>query len=180
MGSLSDIRTGYSRSSRKIDLQDYNTRGQAILALYGSGYASGFVGSGGVQTRRLSPERYDIFLAEITGNASLATNRWKYAWREVILDGDDVATVTGGRSGTSSANYAINLIELKHTATYAWGVDITASGYAGTSFAPRPIGGGGADNSHRYNVTVPMLQSYDKNGDVKYAFSLMGTHDGSC
>lgn len=139
------------------------------------------------QRRKLGPDpgsppnvrRGKPILARITGNASLATNRWKYAWTEVRLDGDDVVDVTNGRSGTTETDYAINLAEIQHTSTYAWGVDITADDYP-DGFAPRPVGGGGADDTHKTDEVVEIHQRTDANGDRKYYFRAIGSHDGSC
>ena len=118
------------------------------------------------------------FLAKITGSASLSTNRWKYAWTEVTMSGDDVTDKTNGRSGTTSDGYAINLAEINHTSTYAFGIDTTSSDYP--NFEPRPIGGAGTDNTHKYDVIVEMTARPDGSGGVKYTFYSMGSHDGTC
>ena len=120
------------------------------------------------------------FLAKITGNASLATNRWKYAWSEVALGASDLDTsVTGGRSGTTSSDYAVNTHEMYHTSTYAWGVHLTGTDYP-SGFAARPIGGGGTADTHRYNVVVEMSERVDSSGNIKYTFQSFGSHDGTC
>ena len=122
------------------------------------------------------------FLARITGNAAIsgADYRWKYAWTEVEIDGDDVSDVADGRSGTTGADYAINLEEINHTSTYAWGVDVTADDYPG-GFAPRPVGGGGSDDTHRYDRIVEMVPRVNTaTGDIKYTFRAFGGHDGAC
>lgn len=121
----------------------------------------------------------DEFDAVITGNASLATNRWKYAWSEVRRDGDVWSTFSEGRSGTTTTDYAVNMLEVYHTATYAWGVDVTGADYP-AGMAPRPVGGGGAANTHRYNVVVRMRRVIDVSGVAKYQFSAPGSHDGTC
>lgn len=42
-------------------------------------------------------------------------NRWKYAWEQVTLDGDDnTLTVSGGQTGTTSSGYAINELEINN------------------------------------------------------------------
>lgn len=123
----------------------------------------------------------ETFLAKITGNASLATNRWKYAWTEVLMTADLVTTRVGGRSGTTTTDYATNTAEMYHTSTYAWGVDVTGTDYDATaSFAPRPIGGGGTADTHRYDVIVEITQVIDTAGNKKYWFTMMGSHDGAC
>ena len=121
----------------------------------------------------------EMFLAKITGNASLATNRFKYAWTEVLLNGDAVATRTGGRSGTTSAGYAINLAEIDNDSSYAAGVALGGTDYP-AGFDVKPIGGGGTDATHRTDVVVPLFQITDINGTTKYVFSLQNSHDGTC
>lgn len=118
-------------------------------------------------------------LAKITGSASLATNRWKYAWTEVQIDGDSVTNRPNGRSGTTTTDYAINLAEMFHTVRYAWGVDMDGADYPDGAIA-QPIGGGGATAAHRYDVVVWIWAITDTNGDRKFVFSAQGSHDGSC
>lgn len=134
-----------------------------------------------------------FFPALITGNAVLASAsvavgggsvvtveyRWKYAWDEAEFSGDTATVKSGGRSGTTTTDYAVNMAEMFHTGTYSWGVDITSSDYP-TGSRPRPIGGGGTANTHRYNVVVWMEQRTDVNGDVRYYFHASGSHDGAC
>jgi len=127
---------------------------------------------------RLQPRQF--FLAKLTGSASLATNRWKYAWTEVRRDADLVSAVTDGRSGTTTTDYAVNLAEMYHTATYAWGVDVTSDDYTAAAFVVQPVGGGGETAAHRYDVVVEMEQVTDTNGDIKYQFHAFGSHDGAC
>ena len=123
------------------------------------------------------------FLAKITGNASLTDNRWKYAWTEVVLSADLIVDKTDGRSGTTTVDYALNLSEMYHTATYAWGVDVTGDDYP-AGFGVRPVGGGGAATTHRYDVIVEMRVVTDTATDAdpttRYVFSAMGSHDGTC
>lgn len=121
----------------------------------------------------------DKFLAKITDSASLADSRFKYAWIESLMDGDLVANRVDGRSGTTGTNYAVNLAEMYHTAIFAWGVDLSGTDYP-AGFGARPIGGAGDDDTHKYDVVVEMTQLIDKNGDKKYYFTLMGSHDGVC
>ncbi len=139
----------------------------------------------------------DKYLARITGNASLASSsvavggggsvtveyKWKYAFTEVERDGSGVADVSSGRTGTTSGTgttiYAINLAEVNHSGTYSWGVDITGASYP-TGFRPRPIGGGGTANTHRYDRVVEMIEVIDKNGNMVRHFSATSGHDGDC
>lgn len=134
------------------------------------------------------------FLAKITGNATLGSTsiRWKYAWTEVELDGDSTSDVSGGRSGTTSTDYAINLAELSNgtepSASSPWvggyGVNMHGDDYP-SGFQMQPIGAspnnaGAADETHRVNVIVRMWEMLDVNGDTKYVFSASNQHDGVC
>lgn len=121
----------------------------------------------------------DKFLAKITGNASLATSRFKYAWTEVLLTGNGVTTRVGGRSGTTTTDYAINLLEMDNDGSYAAGVALGGADYP-VGFGVRPIGGGGTDATHRTDVIVEMTQLHDSAGAKKYIFSAQNSHDGTC
>jgi len=125
-------------------------------------------------------------LMQITGNLELAPNRWKYAWQEVTMNGDVAVVLAGARSGTTSGvitetdlGYAVNLAEIGHTATYAWGVDVTATDYP-ARFAPKPVGGGGTDDTHKYVVVTEMIWMADDNGVQRLYFYATGSHDGEC
>ena len=128
---------------------------------------------------RLGAARRVTFPAKITGNASLGTNRWKYAWTEQEYVGDSVQNKPNGRSGTTGGDYAVNRLEMFHTSTYAWGVHTGGNDYP-SGAAPRPVGGGGGDNTHKYDVVVEMEQVIDANGNTRYYFSATGSHDGTC
>lgn len=122
------------------------------------------------------------FDAIITGSTSYATNRWAYAWSEAYDDGGELVVLSaseGGRSGTTSTDYALNTAEMFHTSTYAWGVDTTGTDYP-AGFAPRPVGGGGTTSTHKYNVGVRMRQLTDPDGNTIYRFTGWGSHDGTC
>ncbi len=136
-------------------------------------------GAGGGPPRERPTIPNEKFLARITGSASLATNRWKYAWTEVLMTADLTTTRVGGRTGTTGTNYATNTAEMYHTSTYAWGVNTTNTNYQ-TAFDPMPIGGGGTSTTHKYDVVVEITQVIDTAGNKKYWFTLMGSHDGNC
>jgi len=123
----------------------------------------------------------DGFLAKITGHAALAGYyyRWKYAFSEVTYDGDTIAAVAGGRSGTTTVGYALNLREYGHTASFAWGVKVDAAGYP-PAFAPKAVGGGGATDAHCTDEIVWMEHATDVNGVGCLRFSAPGSHDGTC
>lgn len=94
------------------------------------------------------------FRAKITGNAeadSPAQNRWHYAWEEVYRSAagyDGWSTLSAGRSGTTTSDYALNFAEDMNTAADAAsptvqcnGVDIDGTDFPdGFSVQPCPAG----------------------------------------
>ena len=74
---------------------------------------------------------FQRFTAKIDSSAivTAGTAKWKYAWTEVRLATNTSATfstVSGGRSGTTSTGYAINLLEMANTSTTAYGFAVTS------------------------------------------------------
>jgi hypothetical protein len=120
------------------------------------------------------------FPAKITDSELLGSGpRRKYAWTELEFDGDDVPVKDGGRSGTTSTGYALNLAERFHTSQYAFGVDKDGGDYP-AGMDERPIGGAGTSDTHKYDVPVWMREVTDVNGDKRYWFYSWGSHDGVC
>lgn len=136
------------------------------------------------------------FPAIIAGSATLASSsiaigggtsttvayRWKYAWSEAEYSGDTLQVKSGGRSGTTTTDYAINRREQANGTTQIWDVNVTLSDYP-ENYRPLPIGGqGGAGTivGHVSDTPVIMEQVIDINGDTRYYFSELGTHDGGC
>lgn len=66
--------------------------------------------------------------AKITGNATISTNRWKYAWTEQNRTATGFEDMTSGRSGTTSADFAINSIEANNDGTGTQGNSIDIDG----------------------------------------------------
>lgn len=139
-----------------------------------------------------------LFPCKITGNASLASGsttvgggssvtvhyRWKYAWTEMEPIGDGYQVKSGGRSGTTTTDYALNNLEVNHTVTVQWGVTINAAPYP-TGFRPRPVGAAGtgtgaSQGTHTQDIIVRMEEVTDANGDTKYWFETPGSHTGTC
>lgn len=75
------------------------------------------------------------FHARIKGASLLTgkTYRWAYAWEEVELpaygSGEDWTVVSGGRSGTTTTNYAVNAVEADNRAPVG-----ATNGFAGPSY----------------------------------------------
>lgn len=120
------------------------------------------------------------FPIDITGSASIAPNRWGYAFTERTFTADLTATLTGGRTGTTSSGYATNLAEMYHTATYAWGTQLDIEPYQASTFDPQPVGGAGEAISHKYNRPVWCYEIVDTAGNLKRYFDSSGSSDGSC
>lgn len=125
-------------------------------------------------------EAETTFHALITGHASLATNRWKYAWSEAEWNGDDLQVKSGGRSGTTGGSYAVNRAENYHGSQYAYGVDMNLTSYSDTGFAPRPVGAMGSTNTHDKDIPATIHVEKDVNGDTVHWFDLIWAHQGSC
>lgn len=105
---------------------------------------------------------------------------WKYAFTEVKRESDGTfQVVEGGMSGTTDSGWIINLAEYGHNERYAWGVDMTGDSYP-RGFRPRPIGGGGDDNTHKQDNIVKMHIGVNTDNTVYYWFDRIGSHDGSC
>lgn len=127
------------------------------------------------------------FLAKITGNTAIAANaQWKYAWSEMLLKGDDLGVKTLERSGTTTTDYALNLVELNNTtATANAGDGILADKDSSAVDYPdgykrRPIGAVGAADTHVIDVPVFMFVTVDENDAIKYVFSQVNGHHGTC
>jgi len=113
---------------------------------------------------------------EITGNSQVTLGEYRYAWSEVYVgSGDGRETVTGGLSGTTSSGYASNLAEINQTASgIIGGVDTDGTDYP-SSYNPKPIGGGGTDETHQLNAVVSAVFHAGK-----MWFDRPMAHDGDC
>lgn len=122
-----------------------------------------------------------MFPAIITGHGSdLGNNFWPYAWSEAKFStGTTIAAVSGGRSGTTSSGYAINILEMNHTSQYAFGMDMNGSDYPAGGL-PMPVGAAGSTQTHKYNVPVDMHVSVADDGSIVYWFAKFWSHDGTC
>ena len=134
-----------------------------------------------------------FFMARITGSLAMgggASNRWKYAWTEVLMQTDDTFDdKTNGLSGDTGTDYAINLCEIDNTSTDVGpGVMLNGPNYPsnfaplaiGTLFDEQSPGGTGADLDSEVQVVVPMYQIRDNDNAVRYVFFAANAHDGDC
>ena len=92
-------------------------------------------------------KREKRFPARITGNQIISAGRarWYYAWEEVRRStiAITVAQPDNPRSGTTSTDYAINLLEIGNTTSSAYGLAVTSlelDDAPGYSIAPLPNG----------------------------------------
>lgn len=110
------------------------------------------------------------FMARITGNTSLATNRWTYAWEEVYLN--DTADWTAVASGRTSATHgvALNGMEAGNTGTGVQGNGIDLANLP-AGFAIKPIS---PDTVHE------MLGPFGPAGTLRCHFSAANGVDGEC
>ena len=133
---------------------------------------------------RVGPLTSKVFWAKITGNAeaeSPAQNRWKYAWTEVektAVGYDGWATLSGGRSGTTSVDPAYNLVEDMNTGADAHvegnGVDPAHLDTADYTFAIMPCTSGVPVRMHEVVFTV------GETTYTEYWFSYENGVDGVC
>lgn len=124
------------------------------------------------QVRRgaLSP----FVLARVTESASLATNRWKYAWTEIVINGDDDEDKAGGRSGTITDNYAISLPEINATGSGVQpnGIDLDGQIFTDNpGIGPVPLGD---------NAPVLIYMAPNQAGGLKPLIVAAISIDGEC
>ena len=127
-----------------------------------------------VRNPKVGPEGEIRRRCRIDGSSLIpgGSNRWRYAWTEVELNGDDFQPASGGLEGTTSEFYALNMIENANTAfMVAPGVDISAADYASTGFAPQPI---------MVGTVVDMIFITDVDGELRPVFGVANAHDGLC
>lgn len=121
------------------------------------------------------------FLARITGwTATIANARWKYAWQEVLLDADADLPITA-RSGTTTVNYAINLIEVNnithHTGTQ--GNSVNQLPPYPVNFQLLPVGGG-TGGVVANQVVVMMYVVTDGSRQARPVFQYQNADFGTC
>lgn len=120
--------------------------------------------------------------AKIDGNSSITgqNNRWRYSWTEVELDDatgitdgkfDNWTSKTGGLSGTTSTDYALNTTEdVNDDTNISPGIDITGTDYP-TGFSVQAV---------LTSTIVRMYLVKEATGPLRYVFSIENAHDGTC
>jgi hypothetical protein len=115
-----------------------------------------------------------VFWAKITGSAANGDNKWKYAWTEQQRTADGFHDLSGGRSGTTSANPAYNSIEANNddTGTQGNSIDIDGAVFDDNSgLAIQPVGG---------DPVVRMYADIADDGSTVYSFEYVNAVDGAC
>lgn len=122
---------------------------------------------------------YETFVAKILASpVSVGTNRWRYAWEEVVVKDDHgIATPSAKRSSRSTGTaaeftYALNLCEMcQSTASPTKvGPGVTISTIP-TGFSVQPIAEGTCVVMHAMNR---------RSGRPLFAFSMPNAIDGTC
>lgn len=123
-------------------------------------------------------KREKRFPARITGNliVTSGTARWKYAWEEVRRSQATAFTVglpSNYKSGTTSTDFAVNLLEIGNTSgsaySYAHDASLQLTDAEGYYFGPIPNG-----------VIVEMVMRRASDGGLAYEFSAPNPIAGSC
>lgn len=122
-------------------------------------------------------------MARITGWVAVIANaKWRYSWEEILLEGDNDILRGGGRSGSTTDFYALNLWELNnitaHTGAQADGIPQNSSNYP-TNFQLLPIGGGSGGVVANQAV-VEMKIISDAAGLARPIFTAFNGHFGPC
>jgi hypothetical protein len=144
---------------------------------WGQIYAAVQATGSGDRTRENYAQREKRFPARITGNtiATAGRARWKYAWEEVRRTGNTVYTLglpENYKSGTTSTDFAVNILEIGNTTTNAYGYTVasleldTAEGFF---FGPIPD-----------NVIVEMIMRRAADGSLAYEFCAPNPITGTC
>jgi len=118
--------------------------------------------------------------AKITGSASLAAERYKYAWTQVTFDADSphvAVAMDNPMTGDTTTDYAMNLCEIANTGSNVGpGVYLDGSGYP-AGFEMKAIGDSiGTD----VELVVPLFQLPADDGSLQRWFCLANAHDGTC
>ena len=120
------------------------------------------------------------FWAEITGNAADGTNRWKYAFSEVYKSSAGYggwATLTGGRSGTTSTGPARNTIEDMNTGADA---HIEGNGVDPANLDPAETGSDTFAIMPCTSGNIVQMREVDRGETIEYWFSYENGVDGDC
>jgi len=123
---------------------------------------------------RINLPKRNLILAEIKSATSIATNRWKYTFEEVIPElfgGESPARNLIPRPGFTDTRVAYNLMEFTNTADFlAPGIDLSAADFP-DGMSPQNIFTG---------TFVLMYIQRDRQGEEIGFFCVPNAIDGSC
>jgi len=133
-------------------------------------------GSSGDQwaTVVIEPFHAESFWAKITGNATNGSNKWKYAWTEQQRTAGGFHDLPGGRTGTTSTDFAINSLETNNDGTGVQGNSIDIDGAVFTDNSDleiQPVQG---------DPVVRMWAEISNTGTLVYTFEYVNAVDGEC
>ena len=120
------------------------------------------------------------FWAEITGNATDGTNRWKYAFSEAHKTSAGYggwATLGGGRSGTTGSGPARNTIEDMNTGADA---HVEGNGVDPANLDPAETGSDTFAIMPCTSGNIVRMHEVDRSGTTEYWFSYENGVDGDC
>lgn len=115
------------------------------------------------------------FWAKITGNAANGTNKWKYAWTEQERTSTGWQDLTGGRSGTTTTDFALNSLEANNDGTGIQGNSIDIDGAVFTDNTDLEIQAVQGDPVVWMHVDLDVTA-----GGLAYSFEYVNAVDGEC
>jgi len=122
----------------------------------------------------------ESFWAKIDGNAADGTNRWKYAWTEVYKSSAGYggwATLSGGRSGTTSSGPARNTIEDMNTGADA---HVVGNGVDPANLDPAQTGSDTFEIMPCTTGNIVRIHEVLQGSNVEYWFSYENGVNGDC
>jgi len=150
----------------------------AKLSSQGTGYARILwkAGTTGDQWAivHLEPFHAESFWAKITGNAADGTNKWKYAWTEQQRTATGWQDLSGGRTGTTTTDFAVNANEANNDGTGVQGNSIDIDGTVfddNSDLEIQPVQG---------DPVVRVWAEMSSTSTLVYTFEYVNAVDGEC
>ena len=132
-------------------------------------------GADGTGVWYVVPSGPSSFWAKITGNAADGTNKWKYAWTEQQRTASGWQDLSGGRSGTTSTDFAVNANEANNDGTGVQGNSIDIDGTVFDDNSDLEIQAVQGDPVVRMYVETDITA-----GGLAYSFEYVNAVDGEC
>ena len=150
----------------------------AKLSSQGTGYARILwkAGTSGDQWAivHLEPFHAESFWAKITGNAADGTNKWKYAWTEQQRTATGWQDLSGGRTGTTTTDFAVNANEANNSGAGVQGNSIDIDGTVfddNSDLEIQPVQG---------DPVVRVWAEMSSTSTLVYTFEYVNAVDGEC